>query len=264
MSTGYLDSRAELLKLARLLDKPAHQLSFLEQVDPDELRALREQVTTVLFDAHLGVLQRMANASKLLPPPVLAQIAERVFGPLLCARMAGVVEVSRGVDVAKRLSPTFLADVATELDPRRAGEIITRIPTDLVRSVAHELAAREDWIAIGRFVGSLPDEAMRDGLSEIDDAALLQVAFLLDDKDDVDGVVTLLSRQRIDGIVRRAAETEQWLTAFDLFTHLGEANSARLTAAFGELDPQLRARAGQLAREFGVYDQLGSLARALS
>ena len=121
-------SRAEILKLARVLDVEAERLEYLARVDADDLRAFREQVTDALFDAHVSVLQRMALAARLLPAPVLAKIAEKVFGPLLCARIAGLVDVGRGVDVAKRLQPRFLAEVAADLDPRRASAIISRIP----------------------------------------------------------------------------------------------------------------------------------------
>lgn len=256
MSASRFQAHAEVLKLARLLDKPAEDLVFLEDVDPAQLRTLRAQVTNLLFDANLGVLQRMAAASKLLPGPVLAKIAERVFGPLLCARMAGLVETSRGVDVAKRLSPVFLADVATRLDPRRARDIITRIPPDLVRSVARELVRREDWLAIGQFVGSLPDAAMRAGLGEIDDGALLRIAFMLDDKDEVDNVMNLLGPRRLRGLARQAGEQDVWEAAFDLLTHLGETNAGLLATAIGELEPELRAQAAERARAYGIYEQI--------
>lgn len=262
-TAGRFQAHAEVLKLARLLDKPAEELAFLEEVDPAHLSALREQVTNLLFDANLGVLQRMAGASRLLPAPVLARIAERVFGPLLCARMAGLVETSRGVDVAKRLSPAFLADVAALLDPRRASDIITSIPADLVRVVARELARREDWIAIGQFAGNLPDETVRAALAEIDDGALLRVAFVLDDKDEVDNVVNLLGRQRLPGLARQAGQQDAWAAAFDLLSHLGAANANLLATAISELEPELRAQAAERAREYGLYDQFPILRKAL-
>ena len=41
----------------------------------------------------------MALAARVVPVGVLAKIAEKVFGPLLCARIAGLVDVGRGVDL---------------------------------------------------------------------------------------------------------------------------------------------------------------------
>lgn len=259
MTLRDLETQAETHKLARLLDSTTDELSFLSDVPPEELRTFREQVTSALFDSHLGVLQRMANASRLLPAQVLAKIAERVFGPLLSARMAGLVDTSRGVDIATRLSPDFLADVAAKLDPRRAGGIITRLPSELVQGVAAELVRRADWIAIAQFVDSLPPDALRAGLGEIDDAALLRIAFLLENKDEVDNVVDLLDEARLAGLAHRAAATQQWLAAFDLLRHLRAENANRLTEAIGALEPESRAQAAEVARDNGLCEQLGTL-----
>lgn len=120
----------------------------------------RDQVTDTLFDAHAGIMKRMAAASGLLPAPVLAKIAEKVFGPLLCARIAGLIEPGKATDVAVRLPVGFLTDLTVELDPRRSHRVIGTIPSETVVRVAAELAHRRDWITLGRFIGFLPDEVL--------------------------------------------------------------------------------------------------------
>ncbi|MFJ8818966.1 hypothetical protein [Amycolatopsis thermoflava] len=188
---------AEIRKLARVLGVGAERLGYLVDVPVEDLRELRERATTVLFDAHLGVLERMAGASKLLPIPVLAKMAERVFGPLLAARIAGLVEPSRGAEIAGRLSPAFLADVAAELDPRRAHGIIAKLPAGVVVAVARELSRRRDWITIARFVDHLPDATIVTSLEYIPDAALPEVAALLDDPARITKVRDLLPPERL-------------------------------------------------------------------
>ncbi|GAB3473789.1 hypothetical protein [Amycolatopsis cihanbeyliensis] len=254
MSDGLdeLAAQAEVLKLSRLLKAPPERFDFLERVPPEDLRLLRERATDLLFDSNLGALRRMAVASRLLPGAVLARIAERVFGPALCARVAGLVDVPRGVDVARRLSPGFLADVAAELDPRRASEIISGIPAPTVAEVAGELAGREDWITLGRFVGHLPAPAVSASLARIPDAALLRIAFVIDEKDRIDHVIGLLPPERFAGLARAAAEHDLWPSALDLLSHLGEAAGNRLTAAVDALEPDLRARAVAQARALGI------------
>lgn len=195
-----MSADAEIKKLARVLGVSPDRLEYLHDLPVSDLRVLREKVTTALFDAHLGVLERMAGASKLLPSPVLAKIAERVFGPLLSARIAGLVEVSRGVDIAKRLGPRFLADVAAELDPRRAKGIIAGLPAPIVVKVATELARREDWITIARFVDHLPDSTITASLDAIPDSALPQVAAMLDDPSRIRYLAELLPERRLDGL----------------------------------------------------------------
>jgi hypothetical protein len=241
--TADYEAEAEILKLARVLGVEPARLDYLARVDADDLRAFRDQVTDTLFDANIAVLQRMALAARLLPGGVLAKIAEKVFGPLLCARIAGLVEVSRGVDVAKRLSPRFLADVAADLDPRRASGIISRIPLDTVLAVAAELARREDWITLGRFVGHLPDPTVRRALDEIDDPGLLRIAFVLDDKSRVDHVVGLLPAHRLGHLLTAAGTDEGlWTPALDLLTHVSEQRRATLKPMLAGLPAGLRER----------------------
>lgn len=243
MTTENFASQAEILKLARVLGTTPERLAYLESVDAAELQTFRERVTDTLFDTNLAVLERMALASRLVPGPILAKIAEKVFGPLLCARIAGLVDVSRGVDVAKRLKPPFLSDVAAELDPRRASAIITRIPLDTVVAVAGELVRREDWITVGRFVGHLPDPTVKKALDVIGDAALIRIAFVLDDKSRIDHVLGLLSEDRFRGLLRVASADEAlWPPVLDLLTHLSEKRVAQWSHLLGELPPELRER----------------------
>jgi hypothetical protein len=195
-----MGSNAEIRKLARVLGVSPDRFGYLRDVPAADVRLLRDQMTSALFDAHLPALERMAGASKLLPSPILAKMAEKVFGPLLSARIAGLVEVSRGVDIAKRLSPGFLADVAAELDPRRAAGIIAGLPAPIVVTVAKELARREDWITIARFVDTLPESTIVSSLEVIPDKALPQVAELLDDPARVRHVLGLLPEHRLDAI----------------------------------------------------------------
>jgi hypothetical protein len=237
-------ARGEILKLARVLGVEPGRLEYLARVDADDLQAFREQVTDTLFDANIAALQRMAMAARLLPGGVLAKIAEKVFGPLLCARIAGLVDVSRGVDVAKRLRPEFLAEVAADLDPRRASAIITRIPLETVLAVAKELTRKEDWITLGRFVGHLPDPTVRRALEEIDDPGLLRIAFVLDDKKRIDHVVGLLPAHRPGRLITAAGTDEDlWTPALDLLTHLSDARRATLKPMLGGLPEGLRERA---------------------
>jgi hypothetical protein len=191
---------AEILKLARVLGAPPERFGYLREVPLDDLRRFREQTSVVLFDAHLGVLRRMAAASRLLPGAVLARMAEVVFGPLLSARIAGLVDTARGIDIARRLSPAFLADVAAELDPRRAAGIISGLPERVVNAVAEELARREDWVTVARFVDHLPDAAITSSLEFVPDDALADIAMLLDDRTRMATVVSLLPADRLDAI----------------------------------------------------------------
>jgi hypothetical protein len=174
--------RGEVLKLARLLGRDPESLAYLERLDPDDLRALRDQATEMLFSAHAGALGRLAAASKLLPVGVIASIAERALGAVLTARIAGMLEPQRAVDVAEKLSGPFLADVAAELDPRRAGPVIGLIPADQIAGITRELVQRSEYVTIGRFVGHLSAEARLAALVELDSDTRAQVVFVVEDE----------------------------------------------------------------------------------
>jgi hypothetical protein len=127
-----LQAHAEVMKLARLLGREPDELAYLERLAPDDLRTLRDSVTETLYDAHGSALSRLAAASRLLPASLTATIGQRAFGPLLSARLAGMLDTDRAVDVAGKLPAPFLADVAVELDPRRASDLIGAIAPTLI------------------------------------------------------------------------------------------------------------------------------------
>ena len=226
-----LQARGEVLKLARVLGRDPEQLAYLEPVPPDDLRALRDAVTETLYDAHDGSLRRLAAASRLLPAGLMATIGQRAFGPLLSARLAGMLETDKAVEVAAKLGPDFLADVAVELDPRRASELIARIPAELIGQVTAELVARHEHVTMGRFVGHLADEAITAAVATMDDRTLLQVAFVLEDKGDVSRLLATLPRNRSGGIVAAAAQHGLWLEALDLLNHLDDRHRGEMIAA---------------------------------
>jgi hypothetical protein len=203
-----IEVRAELLKLARLLGRAPDEFAYLEALGVGELRELREQVTETLFDSHLGALNRLASASRLLPVGVVAQMGEKVFGALLSARITGLLDPDRAVEVAARLPDGFLADVAVELDPRRASAMIARMPAERIAAVTRELLTRGEFVTMGRFVGHLPDESLQAAVEVSGPDELLQVALVLENKDRLGHLVALIGPQRTAQILEAADRAE--------------------------------------------------------
>jgi hypothetical protein len=204
--------RGEILKLARLLGREPETLAYLERVDPEDLRRLREQVTEMLFSAHAGALGRLAAASKLLPAGVIAAVAERALGPMLTARIAGLLEPERAVDVAGKLPLAFITDVAAELDPRRAGAVVALIPAGQIAEITRELVRRGEAVTIGRFVGHLSPEARLAALAEIDHDLRAQVVFVVEDEPGLHQMFADIApqerRELIDAAARAGASAE--------------------------------------------------------
>lgn len=235
-ATDALQTRAEILKLARMLEREPAEFAYLEAVPLADLCALRDHVTDVLWNANSSTLNRLATASKLLPTGLTATISERSFGPLLSARMAGRLEPEAAVSVASRLPIPFLADLAVELDPRRASAVISLIAPAQIAAITGELARRGEHVTMGRFVGHMGDPAMAAALGAMDDATLLQVAFVLEDKDRLDHMLGLLAPPRVTSLLTSAEPEGLWLEALDLLGHVSAERRRELVATPLALD----------------------------
>ncbi len=244
-----LEVRAETLKLARLLRREPEEFEYLEQIPAADLRQLRDQVTELMFTAQGTALARLAAASKLLPVRVVATIGERAFGAVLAARIAGLLDPDRAVEMADTMPIEFLADVAVELDPRRASAVISRIAPARIAAVTRELLRREEYVTMGRFVGHLHDDAVRAAFDVLGDAALLRVAFVLEQKESLEHLISLLPAARRDSIVDAAATEGMWIEVLDLISHLGDETRRQFVMA------------GALERE-GVLEAIAAAAAA--
>jgi hypothetical protein len=139
-----------------------------------------------------------------------------------------LVEADKAVEIAKRLPAPFLAEVAIEMDPRRAKDVIAHVPADLIEEVAGELGRRGEAVTMGRFVGFLKDPALRAAMRGIDDPTLLQTAFVMEGKERLDHIIALLPSKRLRSIVISANQREMWPETLDLLTSVGAKRRAAL------------------------------------
>ncbi len=194
---------AEILKLARLLQRKPEELAYLEQVPLKDLESLRDQVIEALFTDHEAVLRRLAAASRLLPVALVASLSENTFGPILSARIAGLMDPERADEVGQRLSVQFVADIAIELDPRRLRDVIARIPPDRIRAVTRVLARRQEYVTMGRFVGHLKDDALAAAINELNDDELVETFLVMEDPPELDRLARLTDADRVERLAAR-------------------------------------------------------------
>lgn len=251
-----LESAAEVLKLERLLGLGEGELGFLADVDATELRTLRERATDSLFDTGAQSLTRVAAAARLLPSGMLATIAQRSFGPWLCARAAAAVDPDKAIDVARRLSPRFLADATIELDPRRVARILAGVPTSLVEPVARELGGRGEHVTMGRFLAFVPDHAIAAAMGALSDEAMLRTAFVLEHKEALDHAVGLLPPDRLPGVLRVASEQDLWAEALDLLDHLSQERRGPIAEVLASMEEDVVARLVYAASAADLWDAL--------
>jgi hypothetical protein len=222
------EARAELTMLARVLGVAGPDALSCAAVAPAiELRGYRRAVSEVLFDDGRELLARAAETARLLPPLALARIGERALGPLVCARLTSLLDADRAAEIARHLTLEFLAELAAELDPRRVAGVLTATPSERVVAIALQMAAKGEYVGMGRFVGHLQDEALRACVEELSDRQLLRVSFVLEDKRRMAEIVELIGRRRVRRMLRDAAGEGLGEEASELLDHL-DARQRRL------------------------------------
>ncbi|MGH8530684.1 MAG: hypothetical protein ACRETN_12725 [Nevskiales bacterium] len=237
-----LGGRAEIVKLGRLLGLAPQKLEFLQAVDPLAIRALREQMSDALFDDARSRLQRVAAASRLLPAGINAMIGEKVFGAMLCARVAGLLPAEQALETARKLPTGFLADVSLELDPRSAKGVIARLPAEQVVAIAQELIKRREFVVMARFVDYLLDSTLETVIHAIhDDAVLLQIASFLESPQRIDQIVGFMSPARLASLIQTAAsggaDTDgYWDEALGLMAAVGDKTRKKLADLAAQQD----------------------------
>jgi hypothetical protein len=257
-----LAHRAEIIKLARLLGTPPEQLDYLDKLDTLAIRRVREQATAALFDPDRKMFQRVATASRLMPAAVTALIAEKALGPLLCARVTGLMAPDRAVDISSKLKTGFLADLCLELDPRSAREVLEAMPVPRIVEVGQELARRKEYITMARFVDSLGDEAIRAVMNALrDDEALLRIGFFVEDSGRLSAIIDLLQDPRLRNIVgvAVAGDAALWPEALALINSVEPPQRRRMAALAAGLDDAAVARMLQGTDTHGLWTELQSL-----
>jgi hypothetical protein len=226
-----MEVRAEIIKLARVLDRNPEHLLFLAETPAADIRRLREATHEHLFNGDRATFRRIAAASKLLPARLTAVVAQKAFAPVFLARIAGEMPTDRAIDIAQRMDTELLADVTLELDPRAVGPIIRGMPVPVVRAVALELVRRGEHIAMGLFVGYLADEAIREVLAAItDEEDLLRIGLFIEARDRIPTLVGMLSAERLRRMVELAQDESRdlWAPALALMAHVDPASQREL------------------------------------
>lgn len=257
-----LDVRAETLKIARLLDVEEDDVAYLADVPSADLRDFRAKATDRLFDGAPG-LARAAAVARLVPSRLVATVAQRAFGPMLCARAAGGADPAKAVDVAGHLPPEFLADVAIHLDPRRVATIIAGVPTELVGPVAKELERRAEFVTMGRFLAFVPDQAIATAIGALSDETMLRTAFVLEHKDRLDHAIGLLPPERLPEIIHTASRLDLWSEALDLLQHVSDERKAPIADLISTLPADIVAELVAAVSADGLWASLLPVVRVM-
>lgn len=264
MTRVHLKAQAELVKIGRLLDIPPERVGYLEKLRPDEIRFLRELATDALYQSDRERFQLIAFASRLLPMTLTSLIAQKSFGPLLCARIAGVLETEHAIALADKMPADFLADLAVGLDPRRCSDIISGMPADQIAEVAEILAARREHVAMGRFVGHMTDEAIEASLAVVDEPALLRISYVLEGDEGLERVIRLMSSEHLRRAIRAATDHDLWPEALDLLGRVSPGLAGELGDLAASEDDRVLAGMVRTAQNDDLWDAVLPVTRAMT
>lgn len=228
-------ARAELVKLARAMGTTTDEVAFAADLSWQDIRRVREQVVSTLYDEHRGAFQRVAAITRVLPTAVNVRIALRAFPPLLAARVAGEMPPERAAELANRMPVDYLAETCVHLDPRRAAPLIERIRPERVLDVVMELINRAEFITLGRLLDAATEPVIHDVAMTVSTEALLRIGFYAESGPQLTRAVALLPPAKLRAVVHDA------LTGPADLATAGLALISRLT------DNQLRGRLAAFA-----------------
>lgn len=241
-----LARRAEILKLGRVLRIEPDQLGYLDAVDPKAIRTLRERISDQLFEGDRALFQRIVASNRLVPAGLAAIISEKALGPLLCARVSGLMPVDRAIEIANKLPTAFLAQTCLLVDPHRARDLISGFPVRRVTEIARLLAGSGEHVAMARFVDSMSKEAIGACIDILGDEQMLSIGFFVEEKSRLNEIVGWLSEERLRSLVRTgAADASLRPQALSLMS---------------EVDDRWKKRLGDIAVDLGD-EFIGNLAR---
>ena len=251
-----LATRAEIAHLARELGTDEDALAFLEDRPAADVRALKADVARVLADDHRSVFAAMARAAKLLPTPILAPIAERAVGPMLCSKIAAELDPAFARKVVGAFSVPFLADLCRTLDAHAAGDVIAAIPSKRAVPVGFELLARRDLDTLAKFVDVVTPEAIPPVLEALDEDALLRIAVVAERRDRISAVFSMLDDARVLALVDAAVRTEVLEECLVVVAELEAAQVVRVIETVIDAGEPLVADVVGAIASLGAWDRL--------
>lgn len=254
-----LEVLAETVKLARLLGTTTEALDYLKPLDASQLLELRERLSEAEFARTRPMFQKLTQASRLLPNALVALMGEKVFGAVLCARIAGLMPADRAIDLSTKMSDAFLADVAVELDPQSARDVIAAMPSRRVVSIALILVARGDYITMGRFVGYLSEPVIDAAMKAVtSDEALLRTAFFVESKEKLNSLIGLLPEARLRSSILLAADDRSglWTEALALMDHANDKWKRKIGDLAADQDEAVLDSMMHAAQRLQVWDSV--------
>jgi len=226
------DVRAEVARLALLLDVDPGDLDHLHRFDAAEVRALRGCITRAVADDGAPVNRRLASIVSVVPNRVVARLAQAAMPPRLAAGLVAELDPDTAADVAQRLAPSYLARVCSHLRPEVAAPVVALVDESTVDAVCAHLVETRAAGEMAEMAAALDDGRLRRVISTIDDPdLLLDIAAATSVEGGHERLGTVISDADLARVVRHAtSSTDRLPVALRLIAGLPESARRRLFA----------------------------------
>ncbi len=198
-------SLVEVQKLAHELGVKPESLSYLESVPASELATLRHGVSRAIFAANEKRIKPLGALAKRVPASLAARVAKAALGPLLCGRVASVMNPKVAIPLAGHFDAGFLAEVTLSLDPAASAEIIKGLDDELVIGVGEQLLEAGEYMVLARFITVVDEHVVLALVDIADGAQLLEVAVYAEDQDRIDELLTAIPEAKLSDVIEAAA-----------------------------------------------------------
>ena len=203
-----VDTKAEIIKLSRVLGEDVAALEFLESIGWRELREFRYLVADQFFEGAESRLKNLAAAAKLVPNPIIVKLAPIYFEPRLAAGVAGLVDEEKALKLVPKLPVSLMAETLPYVDPRKIGQLVSKVPVDVARKLLPVMIASGEYISMGQLVDFVTPEQLAGVLPILDDVSLLKIAEVTENKDQFDIIIPLIDDARIARVIQTAREED--------------------------------------------------------
>ncbi|NMN98476.1 hypothetical protein [Antrihabitans stalactiti] len=223
-----VDTKAEIIKLSRVLGEDVAALEFLETIGWRQLREFRYLVADQFFEGAESRLKNLAAAAKLVPNPIIVKLAPIYFEPRLAAGVAGLVDEEKALKLVPKLPVSLMAETLPYVDPRKIGQLVSKVPVDVARKLLPVMIASGEYISMGQLVDFVTPEQLAGVLPILDDVSLLRIAEVTENKDQFDIIIPLIDDARIARVIQTAREENLLDVAIELLNEVNVHTRGRM------------------------------------
>ncbi|HVT36982.1 MAG TPA: hypothetical protein VHE37_15435 [Nevskiaceae bacterium] len=253
-----IDRDTELRRLASALHRQPGELLYLKPLDGQGLLQLRTLLQNRLLDQFSHLFEKMAASGRIAPDALSALLCRKVFGPSITANMSYYVPADRALRLCKHFDVPFMTDIAREMIPERAAELLRGLPTSLMQGVMRELLLKRDFLTMGGFTDHLPEDKALALMRQIEKPAdCIRISRYAQRKDRVARLTAQMDDAQLTRLIEAAFADQEFVHEIGLVTaEMGDGDQRRMARLTDRIDRVWRKRWRDAAEANGTLDRL--------